>query len=107
MNRARAALLATLAAAPLSIALAAAPVVVNQLGRAFSVRDLTIKRGDVVRFSNIDEFLHQIYIRSPNFTFSSTEQERGQNVDVQFPTAGRFDVRCEIHPRMLLAVTVE
>lgn len=107
MNRARATLLLALAAAPFSLALAAAPMVVNQVGRAFSVRDIRIQRGSFIRFSNIDEFIHQVYVRSPLFTFASAEQERGQDVDVQFPTAGRFEVRCEIHPRMLLTVTVE
>ena len=88
------------------VAVAASPVVVNQIRRAFSVRELQVRRGDVVRFNNTDEFLHQIYISSKTFSFSSKEQGPGEIVDIAFPTSGTFDVRCEIHPKMLLTVTV-
>jgi plastocyanin len=46
-------------------------------------------------------------VRASAFSFVSNEQEPGRNVDVRFPVAGTFEVRCEIHPRMLLTVTVE
>ena len=92
---------------PVLLAAAASPTVVTQVGRAFSVREVRLRRGDVVRFSNADEFIHQIYVRSPTFSFASSEQEPGTNVDVRFPTPGSFEVRCEIHPRMLLNVSVE
>ena len=107
MRRARDFVLIALALQPALIAFAAAPIVVTQVNRAFSQREVNIRRGDVVRFSNADEFLHHIYIESPSFNFTSNEQEPGTNLDVQFPVAGRFDVRCEIHPRMRLSVSVE
>jgi plastocyanin len=99
--------LAALIVQPVLLAAAASPVIVTQIGRAFSEHELRIRRGDIVRFSNADEFLHQIYVRAAAFGFSSSEQEPGRDVDVRFPVAGSFDVRCEIHPRMLLHVTVE
>lgn len=107
MSRARISLIAALVLQPALLAVAATPLVITQAGKAFSVKDIQIKRGDVVRFSNVDEFLHHIYVRSPTFNFNSGEQEPGRNVDVQFPANGRFEVRCEIHPRMLLTVSVE
>jgi plastocyanin len=107
MTRARAALCAALIVCPSIVAFAAGPVVVNQIRRAFSVRDIHIQKGETIRFNNIDEFLHQLYIDSRTFKFSSPEQSPGQVVDVTFPTAGTFEVRCEIHPKMLLNVTVE
>ena len=102
------ALLATLAlvAAPLVLARAGNTVVVTQEHRRFSLDTLTISRGDVVRFLNADEFLHQIYIKALGFTTSGGE-EPGQHADVAFPTAGTFEVRCEIHPKMLMTVTVQ
>ena len=90
-----------------AVAFAAAPVVVTQIKRTFSVRELHVQRGDVVRFSNADEFLHQIYIDSKNFKFSSKEQSPGETIDMTFPASGMLEVRCEIHPKMLLNVTVE
>ena len=106
-RRARLLVLLACLAQPAIVATAAAPIVVNQVNRAFSVRELRIRRGDVVRFANSDEFLHHLYLQSPTFNFNSGEQEPGRNVDVRFSTAGRFEVLCEIHPRMRLNVIVE
>lgn len=80
---------------------------INQVRRAFSVRDVHIKRGEMIRFANVDEFLHQIYIDSAAFNYSSNEQAPGQTVDVSFPVTGTFEVRCEIHPKMAMSVIVE
>jgi plastocyanin len=87
--------------------LAAAAHRVAQNGRAFSLSQITIARGDTVLFSNDDEFLHQIYVDSPNMSFDSDEQSPGQTIQVNFPRAGTFPVRCHIHPKMLLTVLVE
>jgi len=97
-----------LAAAVLPAALAAAAGMtsISQKGRAFTVRDVQIARGDTVSFVNDDDFIHQIYVDSPSFTYESAEQEPGKAVDVRFPTAGTFEVRCHIHPKMLLTVNV-
>ncbi|MGI4977292.1 MAG: cupredoxin domain-containing protein [Janthinobacterium lividum] len=97
---------AALAAAAPVLARAGRTVEVTQEHRRFSVDTLTIGRGDVVRFVNADEFLHQIYVKALGFSTPSGE-EPGQQVDVAFPTSGTFEVRCEIHPRMLLTVTVQ
>ena len=88
-------------------AMVGAPKTVDQLHRRFSIAKLHIAKGDTVRFNNIDEFLHQIFVDSPTFKFSSNEQSPGQVVDIVFPTKGTFEVRCEIHPKMLLSVVVE
>lgn len=97
---------AALVAAPPALALAGRTVEVTQEHRRFSVDTLTIGRGDIVRFVNADEFLHQIYVKALGFSTAGGE-EPGQHVDVAFPTPGTFEVRCEIHPRMLLTVTVQ
>jgi len=76
---------------------------VVQKNRMFHVKELEIARGEVVRFINQDEFLHQIYVKSPNFSFESDEQAPGKNIEIKFP-AGTFEVRCRIHPKMLLLV---
>jgi len=86
---------------------AAAAHRVAQKGRAFSLGQITITRGDTVLFSNDDEFLHQIYVDSPNMSFDSDEQSPGQTIQVNFPRAGTFPVRCHIHPKMLVIVHVE
>jgi plastocyanin len=94
----------------LSATLGAAAAELHQIvqkGRAFSLGELAIAAGDTVRFTNDDEFLHQIYVRSDTFNFESAEQSPGETVDLRFPVPGVFAVQCEIHPKMHLTVTVK
>ena len=94
-----------LAALSLS-AVAANTVVVAQKARAFGTGQLQVTRGDTISFDNEDKFTHQIYVESPTFTYESDEQPPGTHVDVTFPKTGLFEVRCHIHPKMLLHVDV-
>jgi plastocyanin len=78
-----------------------------QQGRAFDQKEITIAVGDTLHFNNNDEFIHQIYVKSDEFNFESAEQPPGEVVDVHFTKQGTFAVRCEIHPKMRLVVTVK
>ena len=98
--------LATLAL-PLALAYAGGITSVSQIGRSFSVAAIHIHRGDTVRFTNEDKFDHQLLIDSPSFHYESDEQAPGTIKEIPFNAAGLFDVQCEIHPRMHLAVTVD
>jgi plastocyanin len=80
---------------------------IEQRNRAFDASDVTIAAGDSVLFTNEDQFLHQIYVKSATMNFESSEQPPGQTVEVAFPRAGTFTVRCHIHPTMSLTVTVK
>ncbi len=102
----RIALSLTLVLVPLMSLAAANVVSVVQKGRAFSVSTMQVVRGGVVRFVNDDLFLHQVYVDSSSFSFDTDEQEPGTTVEIQFPKAGLFEVRCHIHPKMLLQVEV-
>jgi plastocyanin len=88
------------------IAGAAGVALVSQKGRAFSISTLQVARGDVVHFSNDDKFLHQIFVDATSFDYESAEQEPGTSVEIRFPKTGAFEVRCHIHPKMLLQVDV-
>jgi plastocyanin len=98
--------LGLVAGAPLLRAAAANVVTVIQNHRAFSIPEAHLKRGDGMRFTNEDVFNHQIFVKTPAFNFESAEQPPGETVNITFTAAGIFDVQCEIHPRMHLAVTV-
>jgi plastocyanin len=78
-----------------------------QSGRAFHPGEIAIKTGDTLAFSNQDEFIHQIYVKSDVFNFDSEEQAPGEVVRIAFTTAGTFEVHCHIHPKMALTVTVK
>ncbi len=86
---------------------AAGLVTVIQSHRSFSVAEVHIKHGDTVSFTNDDGFNHQVFVKSPSFSFESAEQAPGEVVNMKFPVPGSFDVQCGIHPRMHLAVTVD
>ena len=100
-------LLVACALQPVAVALAASSYVVDQRNRTFVQKELHIKTGESVKFRNSDDFLHHLYVRSPTFSFNSGEQQPGRDVDVQFPVKGQFEVRCEIHPRMVLNLTAD
>jgi plastocyanin len=78
-----------------------------QKGRHFSAKEIDVARADTVAFDNEDEFIHQIYVKSDDFNFASAEQPPGQIVQVLFDHSGTYEVRCEIHPKMLLVVHVK
>ena len=83
-----------------------AVVAVSQRDRAFTAASITVPLGGVLKVDNDDEFVHQVYINAPTMTYESDEQEPGKSIDIRFTKAGTFEVRCHIHPRMLLQVTV-
>ncbi len=89
-----------------SVALSATVVSVAQKSRTFASQQLEIRAGDSIRFLNEDTFIHHVFVKSPTMNFDSEEQEPGQSVEVRFPTPGTFNVRCEIHPKMSLQVSV-
>lgn len=84
---------------------AAGQQTIVQSGREFHPAEVTVNAGDTLLFTNQDEFIHQIYVSAMNF--DSDEKAPGETLQVRFPTAGTFDVRCHIHPKMHLIVHVK
>jgi len=72
----------------------------------FSVENLKIKRGDVVVFVNDDNVPHNVASSSDGNTFDLGSQASGTSTPVTFTTVGEVDVRCLIHPRMRLTVSI-
>lgn len=88
-------------------ALAAETHRISQKSRTFSQKELSIAKGDIIHFANDDLFIHQVHVVSPTFNFDTPESPPGEGIDVEFSTPGTFEVRCHIHPKMSLKVTVE
>ncbi|HTW51673.1 MAG TPA: plastocyanin/azurin family copper-binding protein [Stellaceae bacterium] len=84
-----------------------AEVNISQKGRAFMPASIEIDKGDTLAIRNDDEYIHQVFVASPSFSFDSGEQEIGQTVRITFPTSGTFQVLCAIHPKMRLDVVVK
>ncbi len=86
-------------------ALAATGHTVTQKGKAFSADSMTIAAGDSITFKNNDSVKHNILIK--DIDFNSGTQEPGQEAVAKFANAGEFKVRCGIHPKMKMTVTVQ
>lgn len=71
--------------------------------KKYTVPALKIKTGDVIHFNNVDSVKHNVMLED-HFNFI---QEPGSRESYQFQKAGEYDVRCAIHPKMKIKVTVE
>src|SRR5271155_615042 len=80
---------------------------ITQKDRAFSQTKLTIKPGDTIVFKNIDEVTHNVFSVSPGMEFDIRRQAPGGSSRVEFSKEGVAEVRCSIHPKMKLIVTVK
>jgi plastocyanin len=88
------------------IVLAAQTYTIVQHDRSFNYKKVPLTIGDTLQFANHDEFIHQVYVESPTFNFDTAESSPGDHIDIRFTAKGEFEVRCHIHPKMLLVVIV-
>ena len=96
-----------LAAFAVATAVQAADHEVVQKDRNFSQMEITVKPGDTVSFKNADDVTHNVFSMSPGMEFDLRRQAPGASSTVPFPKEGTAEVRCSIHPKMKLIVTVK
>ena len=101
-------LIAIILASQLAFAAAAAAdeVTVGQAGKAFNPADLQLKVGDSVKFNNDDTVAHAVLVKGPQES-NLGQIKPGEAKSVTFDQAGTYDVKCAIHPKMKLTVTVQ
>jgi plastocyanin len=87
--------------------LGAADHEITQKDRAFSQSELTIKQGDSITFKNTDDVTHNVFSMTEGMEFDLRRQAPGGSSTVPFPKEGVAEVRCSIHPKMKLIVTVK
>jgi plastocyanin len=101
---------------PLLFALAILPVLVlagttehtiDQKDKAFSKTEITIKPGESIVFKNEDSVTHNVFSNSKNNAFNIKTQAPGNSSTVTFAEEGVTEVRCAIHPKMKLTVTIK
>ena len=80
---------------------------VDQKNKEFSQTDITIKPGEKVVFNNSDTVTHNVFSNSKVYPFHIKIQQPGSSSTVQFGNEGVTEVRCAIHPKMKLMVTVK
>ena len=79
----------------------------DQKGREFSQTEITIKPGEKIVFRNSDDVTHNVFSNSKVNPFHIKIQQPGSSSTVQFDQEGVTEVRCAIHPKMKLLVTVK
>jgi plastocyanin len=80
---------------------------IDQKDRTFSQPDITIKIGDSLVFKNKDDVTHNVFSVSPGMEFDIRRQAPGGSSKVPFDKEGVAEIRCSIHPKMKLLVTVK
>ncbi|MCP4126180.1 MAG: methylamine utilization protein [Gammaproteobacteria bacterium] len=80
---------------------------VGQKNKKFTTKELKIKLGDKVHFTNEDPFVHNVYSLSDIKTFDLGSYPRGKSKAVVFDKAGKIPVECAIHPNMYMEIIIE
>lgn len=94
------------AAAMAAIPVGAQEHVIVQKDRAFSQTEISIKVGESIVFKNADKVTHNVFSVSKGMEFDIRRQPPGGSSTVTFAREGVAEVRCSIHPKMKLLVTV-
>ena len=80
---------------------------VGQKNKAFSQDKLTVGVGDTVKFTNNDDFFHNVFSLSDAKFFDLGSYPKGDSMSVTFEQAGTVEVECAIHPSMKMVVEVQ
>ena len=91
----------------LPLGLCAETYEVGQKNKEFTVKELTIKQGDVVKFVNEDDFFHNVFSLSDAALFDLGSFPKGEFKEITFEEAGEVEVECAIHPNMRMVIKVE
>lgn len=78
-----------------------------QKDRGFSQAEITITPGDKIIFQNSDSVTHNVFSLTPGMEFDLRRQAPGASSTVSFDKEGVAEVRCSIHPKMKIIVTVK
>lgn len=84
----------------------AAEYEVGQKDKQFTEKQLTIKVGDTVKFTNEDPFFHNVFSLSDAKMFDLGSYAQGKSKSVVFDQAGKIEVECAIHPSMHMVIDV-
>lgn len=79
---------------------------VAQKNKAFSVKKMSVKVGDSVKFVNEDSFAHNVFSLSAAKSFDLGSFGNGGSKTVVFDKPGKIEVECAVHPDMRLDIEV-
>lgn len=84
----------------------AAEIVITQKAKKLDVAKVDIKVGDSIKFVNSDSITHNVY-SNKGMKFDLGAQKPSDASSQVFDKAGKFRVRCAIHPKMKVTVNVK
>ena len=82
-------------------------IVISQKNRTYAPEAVSVKAGESIRIINDDIFLHHAFVDDEDMEFDSGPMEEGETRDIEFSEPGEYDIKCAIHPKMKLTVTVD
>ncbi len=105
-------ILTTIAAAAALLAVAATvhatTTTIEQSGQQFSEKTANLSVGDSITYQNHDDVTHNINVINDDDDATDLGlQKPGETLTYKFDKAGRFKVRCSIHPSMKMTVNVK
>lgn len=81
-------------------------IVVSQKDKIFAPGSIEVRVNQPIDIHNDDATVHNAYCQSGDFKYNSGPQQPGARSRLAFVKAGVYEVRCAIHPKMKLSVTV-
>ena len=72
---------------------------------SFAPKELTVKAGTTVAWTNKDDIPHTV--TSDDGAFASPVMDTDQSFQFTFPSPGRFPYHCKLHPKMTGVVIVQ
>ena len=79
---------------------------IAEKGKEFSKSELAAKVGDSITFENQDSIVHNIFSLTPGHEFQTKARKPGESHTLKLDKEGKIAVRCALHPKMKLDVTV-
>ena len=77
----------------------AAEVVITQKAKKFDKKNVAISKGDSIKFVNADSIAHNIHATGAS-KFDIGVPKPGTSNSQTFAAAGKYKIRCAIHPKM-------
>lgn len=90
----------------MTVSAQAAEHVVVQKSKAFSIKKLSVKLGDSVKFQNDDPFSHNVFSLSDAKSFDLGSYGQGSAKSITLDKPGTVEVECAVHPDMKLVIEV-
>lgn len=85
----------------------AAEIEVSQKDKQFSTQEIAASVGDVIVFHNDDNVAHNVHSTTEGHRFNLGLQKPGESSRLELNADGTVAIRCAVHPKMKLVVTVK